>query len=65
MVAMLVYDITMWRLKHAYIYISLRSLPNISGEEFDLIFDELDDSRDFKVFYIIVWKEYIVANLLN
>ncbi|KAL5571175.1 hypothetical protein UlMin_020772 [Ulmus minor] len=26
-----------------------RSLPKISGEEFDLIFDELDDVRDFKI----------------
>ncbi|KAJ6693267.1 hypothetical protein OIU85_004071 [Salix viminalis] len=26
-----------------------RTLPNISKEEFELIFDELDDSRDFKI----------------
>ncbi|KAF5481288.1 hypothetical protein F2P56_001953 [Juglans regia] len=26
-----------------------RTLPNISGEEFELIFDELDDSQDFKI----------------
>ncbi|KAI3440748.1 uncharacterized protein J3R85_003197 [Psidium guajava] len=26
-----------------------RTLPNISSEDFELIFDELDDSRDFKI----------------
>ncbi|XP_042971938.1 two pore calcium channel protein 1A-like isoform X1 [Carya illinoinensis] len=26
-----------------------RTLPNISAEEFELIFDELDDSQDFKI----------------
>ncbi|KAG9146702.1 hypothetical protein Leryth_005041 [Lithospermum erythrorhizon] len=31
------------------IVIFLRSLPNMSEEDYHLIFDELDDSRDFKI----------------
>ena len=31
------------------ITILFRSLPKISREDFELIFDELDDSHDFKV----------------
>ena len=42
-------DVDFVNLEGCLIYISCRTLPEISREEFELIFDELDDSHDFKV----------------
>jgi len=46
-----------WSMCYLFIFILfIRTLPSISREEFELIFDELDDSHDFKV-YSLVFKQ--------
>lgn len=45
----------------ALICVFFRTLPNISREEFELIFDELDDSHDVKVIIVLPSFGYLLC----
>ncbi|KAF5950166.1 hypothetical protein HYC85_012159 [Camellia sinensis] len=45
-------------LKHCFLYYLIRTLPKISREDFELIFDELDDSHDFKLLVAVNFFSY-------
>lgn len=41
-----------------------RTLPNISKEEFELIFEELDDTHDVKVVFVLYCFGYLLYSLI-
>ena len=51
---------TLRRFKHKFC-VFFRTLPKISREDFELIFDELDDSHDIKVIFVLLCFGYLLC----